>query len=129
MTRVAGSDPPTAVVTACEGAVKLADQTNRHLCVLSIMTALFLPPALIVGALGMNTGGLPLTQASEKHDCARQAITLRRSGTGAWMSAMLSHTATLKYSDIQATSLLQSSQRWETTQRWETSMRPWAMLM
>ena len=46
-----------------EVAAKLADQTNRHLYVLSIMTALFLPPTLIVGALGMNTGGLPLTQA------------------------------------------------------------------
>lgn len=34
--------------------------TNRHLYALSIITALFLPPALITGIFGMNTKNLPL---------------------------------------------------------------------
>ena len=45
-----------------EVATKLTEQTNRQLYVLSIMTALFLPPMLVFGYFGMNTGGLPLTQ-------------------------------------------------------------------
>jgi zinc transporter len=45
-----------------EVATKLTEQTNRQLYVLSILTALFLPPTLVVGVFGMNTGGLPLTQ-------------------------------------------------------------------
>jgi Mg2+ and Co2+ transporter CorA len=45
-----------------EVATKLAEQTNRQLYVLSILTALFLPPTLVFGIFGMNTGGLPLTQ-------------------------------------------------------------------
>jgi zinc transporter len=43
-----------------EVAAKLAEQTNRHLFVLSVVTALLLPPTLIVGAFGMNMGNLPL---------------------------------------------------------------------
>jgi zinc transporter len=45
-----------------EVAAKLTEQTNRHLYVLSVLTSLFLPPTLLVGVFGMNTGGLPLTQ-------------------------------------------------------------------
>jgi zinc transporter len=44
-----------------EVAAKLTDQTNRQLYFLSILTALFLPPTLVVGVFGMNTKGLPLT--------------------------------------------------------------------
>jgi zinc transporter len=44
-----------------ECAAKIAAETNRNLYVLSIMTALFLPPTLVAGILGMNTGGLPLS--------------------------------------------------------------------
>ena len=44
-----------------EVSAKLTDQTNRQLYVLSILTALFLPPTLVVGIFGMNTKGLPLT--------------------------------------------------------------------
>ena len=41
-------------------AAKLAEQTNRHLFVLSVVTALLLPPTLVVGVFGMNMGNLPL---------------------------------------------------------------------
>jgi zinc transporter len=44
-----------------EVAAKIAAETNRNLYVLSILTALFLPPTLVAGILGMNTGGLPLS--------------------------------------------------------------------
>ncbi|MEO8666879.1 MAG: CorA family divalent cation transporter [Bauldia sp.] len=44
--------------------VKLAEQTNRHLHVLSILTALLLPPALIAGLFGMNLSGMPFTATS-----------------------------------------------------------------
>jgi zinc transporter len=47
-----------------EVSAKLTDQTNRHLYFLSILTALFLPPTLVVGVFGMNTKGLPLTEDS-----------------------------------------------------------------
>jgi len=38
-----------------------AEETNRHLHVLSILTTLFLPPTLVTGVFGMNTKGLPFT--------------------------------------------------------------------
>lgn len=41
---------------------KLATEMNNYLQAISVLTALFLPPTLIVGIFGMNTGGLPLTQ-------------------------------------------------------------------
>lgn len=40
---------------------QLTVQTNRQLYVLSILTALLVPPTIVTGLLGMNTGGLPLT--------------------------------------------------------------------
>jgi Mg2+ and Co2+ transporter CorA len=40
---------------------KLASETNRQLYRLSVLTALFLPPALITGLFGMNLGDIPLT--------------------------------------------------------------------
>jgi zinc transporter len=39
----------------------MAEETNRHLYILSILTTLFLPPTLVTGIFGMNTKGLPLT--------------------------------------------------------------------
>ncbi|MFT3763352.1 MAG: CorA family divalent cation transporter [Pseudoxanthomonas sp.] len=42
-----------------EVAAKLTEQTNRHLHALSILTALLMPPTLVVGAFGMNLD-LPL---------------------------------------------------------------------
>jgi zinc transporter len=38
---------------------KLASETNRQLYRLSVLTALFLPPALITGLFGMNLEGVP----------------------------------------------------------------------
>jgi len=38
---------------------KLAEESNRSLHTLTVLTALFLPPTLIAGIFGMNTGGLP----------------------------------------------------------------------
>ncbi|AYC99865.1 transporter [Neorhizobium sp. NCHU2750] len=38
---------------------KQSSETNRHLYILSIMTAFLLPPSLVTGFFGMNTEGLP----------------------------------------------------------------------
>jgi zinc transporter len=39
--------------------IKLAEQTNRNLHILSVVTALLLPPTLVTGLFGMNVEGLP----------------------------------------------------------------------
>ena len=44
-----------------EIAAATAEETNRNLHVLAILTALFLPPTLVTGVFGMNTKGLPFT--------------------------------------------------------------------
>jgi zinc transporter len=44
---------------------KLATETNNYLQAISVLTALFLPPTLIVGIFGMNTKGLPLTDMDD----------------------------------------------------------------
>jgi zinc transporter len=44
-----------------EVTLKTAEQTNRNLQVLAIVTTIFLPASLIAGIFGMNVGGLPLT--------------------------------------------------------------------
>ncbi|CAN7503371.1 transporter [Pararhizobium sp. LjRoot235] len=38
---------------------KLSSETNRHLYILSLMTAFLLPPTLVTGFFGMNTSSLP----------------------------------------------------------------------
>jgi zinc transporter len=43
---------------------KLSSETNRHLYILSIMTAFLLPPTLVTGFFGMNTAALPFTEGS-----------------------------------------------------------------
>jgi zinc transporter len=43
-----------------EVTIKTAEQTNRNLHVLAIVTTVFLPASLIAGIFGMNVGGLPL---------------------------------------------------------------------
>jgi zinc transporter len=43
---------------------KLSSETNRHLYILSIMTAFLLPPTLVTGFFGMNTSGLPFGTGS-----------------------------------------------------------------
>jgi len=40
---------------------KLSSEINRHLYILSIMTALVLPPTLVTGFFGMNTSSLPFS--------------------------------------------------------------------
>ncbi|MEL1265335.1 CorA family divalent cation transporter [Pseudoxanthomonas putridarboris] len=47
-----------------EVAAKLAERTNRHLYVLSMITALLLPPSLVVGVFGMNLQGLPFERSA-----------------------------------------------------------------
>jgi Mg2+ and Co2+ transporter CorA len=46
-----------------ELAALAGNRTNRNLYVLSLMTALMLPPTLVAGLFGMNTGGLPFAHA------------------------------------------------------------------
>ena len=41
--------------------LKMEEQSSRSLNLLSVLTALLLPPTLIAGIFGMNTKGLPLT--------------------------------------------------------------------
>jgi len=45
-----------------EIAAKVAAQTNRHLFVLTILTAFLLPPTLVSGIFGMNVSDLPFTK-------------------------------------------------------------------
>jgi len=40
-----------------------AEETNRHLYVLSVLTTLVLPPTLVTGVFGMNTKGLPFADS------------------------------------------------------------------
>jgi zinc transporter len=48
-----------------EVSLKMADQTNRNLQILAIVTTVFLPATLITGIFGMNVGGLPLVSDHE----------------------------------------------------------------
>ncbi len=41
--------------------LKIVEQSNKSLHLLSVLTALLLPPTLVTGIFGMNTKGLPLT--------------------------------------------------------------------
>ena len=45
-----------------ELAARLAEQTNNNLYILSLFTALLLPPSLIAGIFGMNVVGVPGVQ-------------------------------------------------------------------
>jgi zinc transporter len=45
--------------------LKIEEQSNKSLHLLSVLTALLLPPTLITGIFGMNTKGLPLTDIDE----------------------------------------------------------------
>lgn len=42
---------------------KISAETNRHLYILSVMTAFMLPPTLVAGIFGMNTRDLPFLDA------------------------------------------------------------------
>jgi Mg2+ and Co2+ transporter CorA len=45
-----------------EIAAKVAAETNRHLFILTVLTAFLLPPTLISGIFGMNVSDLPFTK-------------------------------------------------------------------
>jgi zinc transporter len=40
----------------------MAEETNKHLHILSVLTALLLPPSLVAGVFGMNVKGLPFAE-------------------------------------------------------------------
>ncbi len=42
--------------------IMMAEETNRHLYVLTTLTTLLLPATLVTGVFGMNTKALPLTE-------------------------------------------------------------------
>jgi zinc transporter len=46
-----------------EVAASMAEEANRHLNILTIVTTLFLPPTLITGVYGMNLKGIPIADA------------------------------------------------------------------
>lgn len=48
-----------------EIAAATAEETNRNLHVLAVVTALFLPPTFVTGMFGMNTKGLPFAEAED----------------------------------------------------------------
>ncbi len=48
-----------------EVTIKTAEQTNRNLHVLAVVTTVFMPASLIAGIFGMNVGGLPLVQNAD----------------------------------------------------------------
>jgi len=48
-----------------EADLQANQRTNRNLYILSVLSALFLPPTLVTGFFGMNTGGLPFVQSPE----------------------------------------------------------------
>lgn len=52
-----------ARVVSDEAAAKIAQQANRNLSVLSLLTALFVPPTLVTGVWGMNITNLPFKDA------------------------------------------------------------------
>jgi zinc transporter len=45
-----------------EVAASMAEEANRHLSILAIVTTLFLPPTLISGVYGMNIKGIPAAE-------------------------------------------------------------------
>lgn len=61
---------------------KLSSETNRHLYILSLMTAFLLPPTLVTGFFGMNTSELPFAHGSGGTGYALTLIVL--SVLGAW---------------------------------------------
>jgi zinc transporter len=48
-----------AAVTQDELANRIGDQLNRNTYVLTVIAAVFLPPSLLTGLLGVNVGGMP----------------------------------------------------------------------
>ncbi|MET0747938.1 MAG: transporter [Rhizobium sp.] len=61
---------------------KLSSETNRHLYILSLMTAFLLPPTLVTGFFGMNTANLPF--AGSEHGTAYAVAIIAVSILLAW---------------------------------------------
>ncbi len=61
---------------------KLSSETNRHLYILSLMTAFLLPPTLVTGFFGMNTTALPF--AGSEHGTAYAVAIIGASILLAW---------------------------------------------
>jgi zinc transporter len=61
---------------------KLSSETNRHLYILSLMTAFLLPPTLVTGFFGMNTSSLPF--AGGLHGTAMAGLFILLSTGLAW---------------------------------------------
>jgi inorganic phosphate transporter, PiT family len=56
--------------------LKIEEQGNNSLRVLSVLTALLLPPTLVTGIFGMNTKGLPFTDVETGFLCAALLMAL-----------------------------------------------------
>lgn len=67
-----------------EMAAELADESNRSLRAMAIMSALLLPGTLVVGVFGMNTAGLPLSQGDSGFGWA-MAIGIGATGLFYWL--------------------------------------------
>ena len=72
---------------------KMEEESNRHLHTLSIVTTMLLPPTLVTGIFGMNTKGLPLTDARDRDSrgpprswCCRRSARLS-DHAAAWASS------------------------------------------
>jgi zinc transporter len=48
-----------------EVSLKIAEETNRNLYVLAILSAMLLPPTLVTGIYGMNVKGIPLAEGED----------------------------------------------------------------
>lgn len=68
--------------------IKLAEQTNRHLHVLSIVTTLLLPPSLVASLFGMNVSGLPFAAGSAGFWLAF-GVAFAASAIAAWVLAAI----------------------------------------
>ncbi|UCI08745.1 CorA family divalent cation transporter [Mesorhizobium sp. B1-1-8] len=77
-----------------EVAAELADESNRSLKALAVMSALLLPGTLIVGIFGMNTAELPLTHT---HGGFILALLLAAGATGLFYWLLLRAGANLRF--------------------------------
>lgn len=68
--------------------IKLAEQTNRNLHILSVVTALLLPPTLVTGLFGMNVEGLPFTGSAQGFWWVA-AVALGVAGIAAWILGLM----------------------------------------
>ncbi|OLP54488.1 transporter [Rhizobium rhizosphaerae] len=63
---------------------KLSSETNRHLYILSLLTAFLLPPTLVTGFFGMNTSDMPLA-GTLHHGTSAAAFFIILSMVVAWI--------------------------------------------